>query len=939
VAARQLALATGDVVAVRDRVSGARLRMRISGVYAVRNPASRYWGLDTLPVSGVSTQPGFANYGPVIVAAAALAPRGPLAVGAASWVALPDPARIQAGQLDQLASRIRQAGAHLRGSVRLGGLQQTSGLPALLTGLSRSLAVARSMLAISALQLLLLAAAALALATRLLTGHREDENALLSARGAARWQLARITIAETVLLAAVAAAAGALAGTALAALLVRAGALRSAGLQLTGIPASAWLAAGLVLVLCLAIALWPALRPPPIRRGRQATVAGIIRSGADIALVVLALLAVHELRAYSAVTHLSGGGLGIDPVLAIAPALALAAVSLILLRLLPVAARLLERLVARSRHLGAALASWEISRRAVRQSGPVLLALLAVATGTLALAQFSSWRQSARDQAAFTAGADVRADTTATDTLARSGIISHLPGVTAAMPVSRVTATSRGTVVALGARQAAGTVLLRPDLSALPARALWRRITPAGPPPGLDLPGRPARLQITASMARARGAAGLGRVAAAVTIQDASGAIFTIGAGSLPADGRRHALVASLSPGRQAAYPLRLLGLTLTYSLPAYPAPGRAAAAQRPATVAVWRVAESAAAAGAFAAPLPLGRALASWQAGADAGSLSILSTLPVPVGDKAPAVTGARPGPGGARLISVFPGNGPDPSALAHEFGPSPFGYLGTVTLQARPPERVIPAIATQAFLTSGNLRPGAVIAVALDGTRVPVRIVAAVSRFPTTGGGVLIVDQGALGDLLASQGAAPLTVSQWWLRTAAGAVPAGLPGGSAVTDRDQVQAALLSNSLSAAPPLEGLAIAAAAAVLAAVGFSVGVAASLRARRSQSALLAALGYSASAQARGLCLEELMLTVPAALAGLGVGIGLAHLLVPAITLTPAAITPVPAVLVQTPLGWAIGLTLVVAAIPVAVAAAAVARRPDPAAGLRAAEQA
>ena len=36
--------------------------------------------------------------------------------------------------------------------------------------------------------------------------------------------------------------------------------------------------------------------------------------------------------------------------------------------------------------------------------------------------------------------------------------------------------------------------------------------------------------------------------------------------GSLPADGQRHSLVFPLSGPGQASYPLRLLGLSLTYS-------------------------------------------------------------------------------------------------------------------------------------------------------------------------------------------------------------------------------------------------------------------------------------------------------------------------------------------------------------------------------------
>ena len=130
-------------------------------------------------------------------------------------------------------------------------------------------------------------------------------------------------------------------------------------------------------------------------------------------------------------------------------------------------------------------------------------------------------------------------------------------------------------------------------------------------------------------------------------------------------------------------------------------------------------------------------------------------------------------------------------------------------------------------------------------------------------------------------------------------------------------------------------LAIGAAAVLLGALGFSVSVAASVRERRTQSAVFAALGVGRSAQAGQLCLEQLLLSVPAAAAGLLAGIGLARLMVPAITLTASATAPVPSALVILPLGPAVALALVTAAVPVAAAALSVARRPDPAAQLRA----
>jgi ABC-type antimicrobial peptide transport system permease subunit len=99
--------------------------------------------------------------------------------------------------------------------------------------------------------------------------------------------------------------------------------------------------------------------------------------------------------------------------------------------------------------------------------------------------------------------------------------------------------------------------------------------------------------------------------------------------------------------------------------------------------------------------------------------------------------------------------------------------------------------------------------------------------------------------------------------------------------------------------------------------------------------VLAALGVGQRAQAAQLCLEQFALSVPAAAVGLLAGIGLARLVVPAITLSTGATDPVPPALAVVPLGQAITLALITAALPVAAAALSVARRPDPAAQLRA----
>ena len=66
---------------------------------------------------------------------------------------------------------------------------------------------------------------------------------------------------------------------------------------------------------------------------------------------------------------------------------------------------------------------------------------------------------------------------------------------------------------------------------------------------------------------------------------------------------------------------------------------------------------------------------------------------------------------------------------------------------------------------------------------------------------------------------------------------------------------------------------------------------------------------------------------------------LAELLVPAITLTTSATTPVPPVLIQFAWAQTLALALALAALAVLAASLTIARRPDPAAELRAAEAA
>ena len=959
-AASQLHVTLGSVLTGTPRSGGAPTLLRVTGLFRSANPASTYWALDLLPISGISVQ-GFSigtyglslqissvSYGPAVVNPAAF--DGALTVSQGSWMALPQAPAMARGNLDALNAGTSEAVSQL--SVLLpDGLAVTSSLPQLLAGLASTIVLTRSLFAIAALQLLLVAGAGLVLAARLLASLREEESALLRARGATRWQVVRPVLAEAVVLGAAAGLAGVLAGTRLTGVLARLAGLRLAGYTGRGITPLAWLSALAMLVVCVAVMAWPALHTltpdaARLRRGRQARLAAIAWAGGDLALLALAAVAVWELRGYSAVAHPATGSLGIDPVVALAPALALAGVALIPLRGLPLLARLADKATDRERRLAAAMVSWQIARRPIRQAGPALLVVLATATTTLALAGYASWRQSAADQAAFAVGSDVRADSAGGLPLGTAGAIIRAPGVTAATPASLASIGNGGQMIALDASTADKAILLRPDLSSLPLSALWQRITP-GRLPGLALPGQPDRLEVRATLGAGPGTSAaealnaLGSVTVTAWIQDAGGATYGIPAnGSLPVDGKPQSLVFTLSGPRQASYPLRLLGLTLgPYALPPYDPANPTSAPTARLTIQSFAVAATAS--GPFGRPFANGAALAAWQGRGTSPNVPTGQPNPFggypPSGGAPPSILGWHSAAGGARQLTFYAGHDPSlQTELAVSLGPGT--AIGQVAITAQPPSQVVPAIATSGYLAANRLGIGSTISVSPSGFPVTVEIVASVANFPTVFGQnrALIADLAEINDLLTAHQVTPLPVTRWWLRTADGRVPrlpAGL--GLSVTSRAGQQAALLANPLLMAPRQAMLAIGVAAVLLGVLGFSISVAASLRSRRTQSAVFAALGVGKNAQAGQLCLEQGALSLPAAAVGLLAGIGLAQLLVPAITLTADSTAPLPWALVIVPLGPAVALALVTAAGPVAAAALSVLRRPDPAAQLRA----
>ena len=930
-AAALLHVRAGEVLRLRDRATNALESFDITGTFALRQGpgAGSYWTLSDVPASGMASSGGSTTYGPLVVSQASFGQA--LGISGGSWVAQPDMAAFTGGSLSQMSASVTALSQSLSSLSSPAGAQLTTSLPSVLTGAGSTLAVARSELVMSALELLLLTSVALLAVARLLAAQREGETALLIARGATRSQLTRLTAAEVIPLSVVMSAAGGLAGIRLASVLASAGPLGAAGIGLAGQP-DAYLdalgAAAVVAVAAVAALLAPVVTPGPgaarVRRGRQAMVAGVTRAGLDVALLVLAVLAGWQLRQYSAVSD--NGIAGIDPVLALAPALALAAGSVAALRLLPLAAVAADQLAARGRRLTAALAGWQLSRMPVRQGTAALLLIMAVAIGTLALAQHASWDQSAADQAAFATGGDVQVNLPAPLAAGKAGALTGGTGITHSMAVATDIDVSAGEVVALDSAQAAQVTRLRGDESPLPPRSLFRAISPSGGLPGAVLtapqPGaRPGTIRLTAALGPAAPvpagplsalAAQLGPVTVTLTILDNEGSTYQVSAGTLVAGERPHLLVASLG-GAKASYPLRVAAITAAYQLPLSPIPAMALTVNG----------------------LPLG---GGWTGDGSSAEMATLRTIKG-------ALQGPYAPPG---LVSARVSG----QAVTFTFSPG-FGYAVASSQSRLPgqlalfppaaPVAAIPAIATRAFLDSNYLDIGAVVPVFINGATVPLRIVAEVPEFPTitAAGGALITDLSSLQEYLTRQSQSPMPVTQWWLATADAGVPAAVtasvPAGTSIISAAGLAGTTMSDPLSAAPQLILLAMAAATTLLAVTGFCVSIAADVRQRRAETALLAALGVTRRGVAVQLCLEKLLLSLPSAALGVLLGTLVARLLVPAVTLTPAAQQPMPPAITLYDLPQVIALALAVAVLPAAAAALAATRRPDPAAELRAAE--
>ncbi|WBB80817.1 ABC transporter permease [Micromonospora sp. WMMD882] len=888
-----LGVGVGDRIPVTDGFTGRVTDVAVVGLWRPDAAGDPYWRLAPGADAGGQGSPG--TYGPVTVHRDDFV-RGFLGNASVGWLVAPD-VDTGADGLDRLAA-VDAAAAGLPDAAGLGDAGTVAtGLGALVERIRRSALVGRSALITPMLLVAVLGGYTLLLVAALLTERRRGETALLRARGTGRVQVAALAAREAALVVAPAA----LLAPPLAAWALRqadgSATLSTAALRLTPrLDVAAWTVTGVVAVGCVAAMLAPhlrradtyvadlAARSRPGRRGLAQ------RAGVDVLLVVVALLGWYQLRAYaSPLSSGPGGDLGVDPLLAAAPTVAVLAGAVLALRLLPPSTRLAQRWVDRTRATAATLGMWQAGRRP--HAGPVLLVALAVAVSALAWSLAGTTSRSLSDQADHQVGADLRLTETRPDADARRGAqVAALPGVSGALPAWRDTlrlgaAATPASLLAVDAAAAPTVLRMRADLGGGSPRRLFDALAAAR-----------AAAPVTVLPADARRLAG--RWVGTVDGVDATLRAWAVFADTV--GGHQRVPLGASTAGTPVEFTVdvpdadaaaRLVGFTVE--------------ADAPADAAVrWR--------------------LTGLRAGDGVGP-----ARPVDLTGGGPWRSVDR---AGVRLDATAAGDSLTaehrrPDAAARRRGGVGVGVRLAVT---RPAAGPVPLLLTPAALAALRLDVGATTRLLLGAAEVDVRVVGAVAAVPgDTAAATIVADLPSLAGRLFGDRGLLRAPQEWWVgvdaasRDATVAAAATL-GGLTVHDRDAVARDLAGDPFGVGARGALFAATVAAALLAAVGVAVDVAATARRRRAELAVLRALGAGHRTVTRSLVVEQAFLAGVGVTAGLAVGVTVAATMAPLVVLTPSAQPPTPPVTLV--IDWPPLLATAAGALLLAVAATTVAAR-------------
>lgn len=885
----------GTEVPVKEASTRDAATFVVTGTFTLTGPAAT-WERDELagaehdpsyPVLGSAGMLRTQAWGPFVVGDPAVLTDGTAPLGVAHLVAHPQLAQAPTSAVDGVRARLDDAQQHLASLTAGDQLDSYVGtrLAGTVDAAAGSLQVTRVTLVVVALLLATLAVTVLLLAARMLADRRVAEQALMSSRGASHRQILWLAVLEASAIAAVTA----LVSPFLAVLTYRAlavfPAVRRGGLDIDpGRPALLWATCALSAVLLAGVLVGPLLRrgagaQPDARQERRGSAA---RSGADVALVVLAGIALWQLRSYRSPVGSTSGGLGgVDPVLVLAPALVLLAGAVLALRLMPVVAHVGERLAARSRAWVSPLAVWELGRRPARATAAVLLLTLAVGVGAFSSSFLATWRVSQQDQTDLAVGADVRVTPVPGAPLVAATRLAATPGVERAGPVTLRDITI-GTPTASSEQGAGGvpTTLLAVDTTHT-ADVLRGRVSPswsartaplrpAGPATGVALPGTPRFVVLDIRSGVSSPAAGT--IVGSLVVQDSAGARTGLDLPALQLDDARSDVVLRL-PAESGG--LQLVGI-VARSVPDTgedPPKGDAVVSLH---VTDLRVADGPADAAGLddlqdVQPVSLSADWNGDRSGADVKATDATLSMAADLAGR------------------TWFGDPADLTAVT--FADTSSGTSAVNVL-----------VTPDVLETLGN-EVGDPLLLMVDGANVRVTIAGTVPYLPgQPEGRAVLIDADLLGREVVMGGSAESLVDEWWLQVPddrARAVAAELETSGATTvvrvaDRQLATDGPLRVGIQASLWI----VVAAALALAVSGLAMSAAVTVRSRRLEFARLQALGAPRSGLVRSVLVEHAILGTVGVVVGLALGALLAQVVAPLITTSAAGEPPVPGVLVQ-----------------------------------------
>jgi hypothetical protein len=239
----------------------------------------------------------------------------------------------------------------------------------------------------------------------------------------------------------------------------------------------------------------------------------------------------------------------------------------------------------------------------------------------------------------------------------------------------------------------------------------------------------------------------------------------------------------------------------------------------------------------------------------------------------------------------------------------PNEVGYLaGAVD---RFGDAILPAVVNQALLDGTSLSVGDALQVTLFGSNRIVQITGVITSFPTSDAEepLVIADLATLELMRYAVGRQINFPDEWWVQTVDGqadAVAATLQA-APLTALEAETVDARTQILSADPVALGIIGALSvgfvvAALFAVIGLAISAAVSARQRRTEFALLRALGMSGRELSGWLWLENTAVVTVSLAAGTVMGLVIGWVVLPFITVTQAGDNPFPPVLLEVPWG-------------------------------------